>query len=235
MCVCVCVWGGVHPALVRYTKRSRTEALFVRWQKNGLSESRSQPQRGGPDRSRPEPDISEMARNSNRKSTRQRKSGQEDRTKGDIGSRKAEAGAAAGKKGKVSASVPVPERNRNRLSPQLRCQTRFRCELAKQTQSKLGIVHPALVRYTKRSRTEALFVRWQKNGLSESRSQPQRGGPDRSRPEPDISEMARNSKDSSSFSLTTAVGRANERNQGGRLEPDARSPSKGEGSGNKRS
>ena len=67
---------------------------------NGLSENRSQPQRSGPDRSRPEPDISEMARNSNRKSTRQRKSGKEDRTKGDSGSRKAEAGAAAGKKEK---------------------------------------------------------------------------------------------------------------------------------------
>ena len=72
-------------------------------------------------------------------------------------------------------------------------------------------------------------------GLIAVRSQPQRGGPDRNRPEPDVSEMARDSKDSSSLSLTTAVGRANERNQGGRLEPDARSPSKGEGSGNKRS
>ena len=71
------------------------------------------------------------------------------------------------------------------------------------------------------------------NGLIAVRSQPQRGGPDRSRPEPDISEMARNSKDSSSFSLTTAVGRANERNQGWRLEPDARNPSKGKGSGNR--
>ena len=127
---------------------------------NGLIAVRSQPQRGGPDRSRPEPDISEMARNSNQKSTSQLKSGEEDRTRGDRRSRKAEAGAAAGKK--IPASVPVPERNRNRLSPQLRCQTRFRCELAKQTRSKLGIVHPALVRYTKRSRTEALFVRWQK-------------------------------------------------------------------------
>ena len=41
---------------------------------------------------------------------------------------------------KIKASAPVPERNQSRLSPQLRCQTRFRCGLAKQTQSKLGIV-----------------------------------------------------------------------------------------------
>ena len=79
------------------------------------------------------------------------------------------------------------------------------------------------------------FCPMAENGLIAVRSQPQRGGPDRNRPEPDISEMARNSKDSSSHSLTTAVGRANERNQGGRLESDARSPSKGKGSGSKRS
>ena len=40
----------------------------------------------------------------------------------------------------LKAPVPGPARNRYRLSPQLRCQTRFRCGLAKQTQSKLGIV-----------------------------------------------------------------------------------------------
>ena len=59
------VYTYVHPALVRYTKRIRTEVLFCPMAENGLIAVRSQPQRGGPDRNRPEPDISEMARNSN--------------------------------------------------------------------------------------------------------------------------------------------------------------------------
>ena len=42
------------------------------------------------------------------------------------------------------ATVPDRERNRHRLNPQLRCQTRFRCELVKQTQSKLGIKHKCM-------------------------------------------------------------------------------------------
>ena len=40
-------------------------STFCPMAENGLIAVRSQPQRGGPDRNRPEPDISEMARNSN--------------------------------------------------------------------------------------------------------------------------------------------------------------------------
>ena len=88
-------------------------------------------------------------------------------------------GSRGGGGKKIQASAPVPERNQSRLSPQLRCQTRFRCGLAKQTQSKLGIVHPALVRYTKRSRTQALFVRWQKwSDLGPVAAAVRRTGPD---------------------------------------------------------
>ena len=49
---------------------------------------------------------------------------------------------------KIEASVPA--RNRYRLSPQLRLryQTRFRCELAKQTQSELGILRNPKGPYT---------------------------------------------------------------------------------------
>ena len=58
--------------------------------------------------------------------------------------------------------------------------TRFRCELANQTQSKLGIVHPALVRYQMQS-DALLLVRCRKRVWSvpaPGRAWPQRTGPD---------------------------------------------------------
>ena len=176
----------VHPALVRYTKRSRTEALFVRWQKTvcpRTGRSRSEADRTGADRNQISPKWPGIPTGSPLDSGNQeRKTGQKETA--EVERRKP---GRRREKGKVPASVPVPERNRNRLSPQLRCQTRFRCELAKQTQSKLGIVHPALVRYTKRSRTEALFVRWQKTvcpRTGRSRSEADRTGADRNQISP---------------------------------------------------
>ena len=94
--------------------------------------------------------------------------------------RKSKKGGRRGGGGYSKATVPDRERNRHRLNPQLRCQTRFRCELAKQTQSKLGIVHPVLVRYQMHSHA-LLLVRCRKRVWSvpaPGRAWPERTGPD---------------------------------------------------------
>ena len=70
---------------------------------------------------------------------------------------------------------------------------------------KLGIVHPALVRYQKQSDANSFLVRWQKRVWSVPVATAHR------RPRPaQTSALARKSKRRSSCSLTTAVGRANE-------------------------
>ena len=224
----------VHPALVRYTKHSRTETLFVRWQKTVCPQSgrsRSEADRTGADRNQISPKwpgiptgsplySGNQERNTGQEETaeveRQQPGRRREKTKSSsfgTGSRTepepSEPAAA------VSDAVPLRAGQTNPIK-------------ARNRSPSTSPVHEA-------QSDRDTFCPMAENGLSAVRSQPQRGGPDRSRPEPDISEVARNSKDSSSFSLTTAVGRANEGNQGGRLEPDARSPSKGEGSGNKRS
>ena len=75
---------------------------------------------------------------------------------------------------------------------------------------KLGIVHPALVRYQKQSDANSFLVRWQKRvwsvpvATAHRRTRPDQTG------EAQTSALARKSKRRSSCSLTTAVGRANE-------------------------
>ena len=200
----------------------------------GLIAVRSQPQRGGPDRNRPEPDVSEIARDSiPTRSPFQAENRKGNRTRGDRVRRKAEAGGGGGKEtssfGTGSRTEPEPSEPAAAVSDAVPLRAGQTNPIKARNRSpSTSPVHEA-------QSDRSTFCPMAEIGLIAVRSQPQRGGPDRNRPEPDVSEMARDSKDSSSLSLTTAVGRANERNQGGRLEPDARSPSKGEGSGNKRS
>ena len=141
MCVCV------HPALVRYQMQSDAYLFgpMAEIDLVGAGRGRRRADRTGPDRKYASfgigPEIlPEVQSNADRWSGKPGKTNKPDR--------KAEAGEAAGT---LKAPVPGPALNRYRLSPQLRCQTRFRCGLAKQTQAKLGIVHPALVRYQMQS------------------------------------------------------------------------------------
>ena len=180
-CIHAHMYAHVHPALVRYQMQSDANPLFgpmAEIDLVGAGRGRQRADRTGPDRKYASFEIGpkilpEVQANADKWSG---KSGQMKKS-----DKKAEAGEA---EGTLKAPVPGPARNRYRLSPQLRlrCQTRFRCGLAKQTQSKLGIVHPALVRYQMQSDANPLFgpmAEIDLVGAGRGRQRADRTGPDR--------------------------------------------------------